>query len=313
MLQLHHREVLKRKVPDQTRRLIVVALSLAALARADAEDYATRYKQLQDQKAADAQIEPLLNEWREKAPKDPEGWVASANYYFNKRAVKISTKPAGKGDFKLRDKKTGKPAGSISFEQDQTSVKRAADLLEEAITKFPDRLDIWCGLAFIYQESGDFEREMSTLQKMVAYAREHPAQLTWLKGQPIEETADKFVPGKLHDYGMYYEKKENSDDDKRWFQISTLATQQYPSNATGWNDAAGYYADLGEWAKARESLEKARAIEPRSVGVLINLGNVSLQAKDTAAAKNYFEEALKLEPNGEYAPEAKQALAKLSK
>ena len=298
---------------DQTRSLVVVALLLAALARTDAQDYSARYKQLQDQKAADAQIEPLLDEWRGKPPNDPEGWIASANYYFNKRQVKISTKPAGKGDFKLKDKNTGKPAGSISFEQDQTSVKRAADLLEEAITKFPDRLDIWCGLAFIYQERGDFEREMSVLRKMVGYARDHPAQLKWLKGESIDEPADKFVPDKLHDYGLYYEKKENPDDDKRWFQISTLTTQQYPSSATGWNDSAGYYADLGEWEKARESLEKARAIEPKSVGVLINLGNISLQAKDTDAAKNYFEEALKLEPNGRYAPEAKQALAKLNK
>src|SRR5262249_14718413 len=96
-LQLHHRRVLKKEMPDQTRRLIVAALLLAALARANAEDYAARYKQLEDQKAADAQIEPLLNEWREKAPNDPEGWIASANYYFNKRQVKISTKPAGKG------------------------------------------------------------------------------------------------------------------------------------------------------------------------------------------------------------------------
>jgi len=117
-------------MPDQTRRLIVAALLLAALARADAEDYAARYQQLEDQKAADAQIEPLLNEWREKAPNDPEGWIASANYYFNKRQVKISTKPAGKGEFKLTDKKTGKPGGSISFEQDQTSVKRAAGAVQ---------------------------------------------------------------------------------------------------------------------------------------------------------------------------------------
>jgi Tfp pilus assembly protein PilF len=44
-----------------------------------------------------------------------------------------------------------------------------------------------------------------------------------------------------------------------------------------------------------------------------NLGNISVQANDTVAARRYFEEALKLEPNGEYAPEAKQALAKLKK
>ena len=313
MLQSHRGQFLKRSVLQRISRFLCVAISLAVLEGANGEDYAARFKQLQSQKAADAQIEPLLNEWREKAPNDPEGWIASANYYFNQRQVMLSTKPAGKGDFSLTDKKTGKKAGSISFEQDQGSVKRAADLLQEATTKFPDRLDIWCGLAFIYQESGDFENEMAILRKMVAYAREHPGQLKWLKGQPIDEPADKFVPDKLHGYGMYYEKKENPEDDKRWFQISTLAVEQYPSNATAWNDVAGYYADLAEWQKARESLEKARQIEPKSVPLLINLGKISVQQKDSGAARKYFEEALKLEPNGEYAPEAKQALAKLKK
>jgi tetratricopeptide (TPR) repeat protein len=203
--------------------------------------------------------------------------------------------------------------GSISFEQVEGSMKRAVDLLQEATTKFPDHLDIWCGLAFFYQESGDFDNELATLKKMVAYAREHPAQLKWLKGEPLSEPADKFVPEKLHEYGLYYEKKENAEDDKRWFQISTLATQQYPNHAEGFNDAAGYYADLREWQKAREFLEKAQQIDPKSVGALINLGNVSVKMKDFTSARKYFEEALKLDPNGEYAQEAKEALRNLNK
>ena len=292
--------------------LLAITLLFTSIGRTVEQDYAARFKELREQKA-DVQIEPLLNEWREKRPNDPDAWITGANYYFNQRQVMISTKKPQKGDFSLTDKKTGKQAGSISFESDEAATKRAVDLLQQATTKFPDRLDIWCGLAFVYQESGDFESEMSTLQKMVAYAREHPEELKWLKGEPIKDPADKFVPEKLHSYGLYYEKKENPDDDKRWFQISTLATQQYPSNAIGWNDAAGYYADIGEWQKARESLEKARQIEPKSVGVLMNLGNISLQLEDTAGARKFFEEALKLEPNGEYAQDAKQALGNLKK
>ena len=278
---------------------------------ASGREYAHRYRQLLD-RHADDQIEPLLTEWRQKAPDDPDAWINSANYYFNQRQVNISTKKAGQGDFKLTDKKTGKEAGSISFEQTKENAKRAADILQEATTKFPDRLGIWCGLAFIYQESGDFDNELATLKKMVAYAREHQTQLMW-EGEPLKEPADQFIPEKLHEYGLYYEKKENPEDDKRWFQISTLATQQYPNHAEGFNDAAGYYADLGEWQKARESLEKARQIDPKSVGALINLGNVSVKMKDFASARKYYEEALKLEPNGEYAQEAKEALRKLNK
>ena len=300
----------KASYEKDSDKLEKVLKTLVYVGPKSATAYSARYDQLIDQHA-EAQIEPLLTEWREKAPDDPNAWITSANYYFNQRQTNISAKKPGPGDIRLTDKK-GKLAGSISFEQDKSNMKRAAGLLQEATTKFPDRLDIWCGLAFIYQETGDFDNQLATLKKMVAYAREHPAQLKW-EGEPLNEPDDKFVPEKLHEYGLYYEKKENPEDDKRWFQISTLATQQYPNHAEGFNDAAGYYADLGEWQKARESLEKARQIDPKSVGALINLGNVSVKMKDFTSARKYFEEALKLDSNGEYAQEAKEALRKLNK
>ena len=276
---------------------------------ASGQEYARRYRQLLDQHA-DGQIEPLLSEWREKAPNDPDAWITSANYYFNQRQTNISTKKPGPGDITLTDKK-GKRAGSISFEQSNENMKRAADLLQEATTKFPDHLDIWCGLAFMYQESGDFDNELAVLKKMVAYAREHPAQLKWLKGEPLSEPADKFVPAKLHEYGLYYEKKENEEDDKRWFQIATLATDQYPNDPQGFKDAAGYWADIGEWQKARESFEKAQQLDPKSAAALVALGQISAEMKDFASARKYYEEALKLEPNGQYSQTAKESLQKL--
>jgi len=122
---------------------------------------------------------------------------------------------------------------------------------------------------------------------MVAYAREHPTQLKWLKGEPLPVPADKFVPDKLHDYGLYYQEKENLEDDKRWFQISTLAMEQYPNDPQGFNDAAGYYADLSDWQKARDLLEKAHQIDPKWVGALVNLGQVSVEMKDFVSERKY--------------------------
>ena len=280
---------------------------------ASGEEYAHRYRQLVDQHA-EAQIEPLLTEWREKAPDDPDAWITSANYYFNQSiGVTLSTKPPEKGEVGLTHEKTGQ-AGSLSIKPGVAQTSRSAtDILQEATAKFPDHLDIWCGLAFMYQESGDFENELATLQKMVSYAREHPTQLKWLKGAPLGEPADKFVPEKLHEYGLYYEKKENAEDDKRWFQISTLATDQYPNDPQGFKDAAGYWADVGEWQKARESFEKAHQLDPNSAQPLIALGQISVEMKDVASARKYYEEALKLEPDGPYAQEAKERLRKLKK
>ena len=72
MLQSHRGKFLKRSVLQRISRFLCVAILLAVLDRANGEDYAARFKQLQTQKAADAQIEPLLSEWREKSPNDSE-------------------------------------------------------------------------------------------------------------------------------------------------------------------------------------------------------------------------------------------------
>ena len=291
--------------------LLAVALLFVSIALAAEQDYAARFKELRERKA-DAQIEPLLNEWREKRPNDPDAWITSANYYFNQRQVMISRKKPQKGDFSLTDK-TGKQAGSISFESDEAATKRAADLLQQATTKFPDRLDIWCGLAFVYQESGDFDSEFSTLQRMVSYARDHLAQLRWLNGENLPEPADHFIPGKLHSYGMYYEKKENPEDDKRFLKIATFAAEQFPGHPYAFNDVALYYSIAGDNAKTREWLEKANRINPKDTLVLMNLGQICSKLGDDRDARKWYQEVLKVDPEGEYALQATDALAKLKK
>ncbi len=65
--------------------------------------------------------------------------------------------------------------------------------------------------------------------------------------------------------------------------------------------------------KARESFEKAHQLDPKSAVALIALGQVSVEMKDFVSARKYYEEALKLEPNGHYAQTAKEALQKLKK
>ncbi len=300
---------------SRTVGILFAALLLLGLARASAEDYAGRFKQMREQKAAPAQIDAMLDEWRAKQPNDPDAWITSANYYFNESVgPTISTQPPGKGDYGLTDKKTGKKTGSISFKPDVAKTSRdAAAILQEATTKFPDRLDIWCGLTWMYQERGDFENEFATLKKMVAYVHEHPEGLKWLKGEPIDGPADQFVPDKLHSYGLYYGKKENAEDDKRMLQIAMFSAEQFPNHPYAFNDVAVYYSINRDYAKTREWLEKAHQADPKDTLVTYNLGYVSEKLHDQVAARRWYEETLKIDSDGEHAQKAKQALAKLKK
>src|SRR5205085_12520272 len=99
---------------NSRRTLLTLALAFCAGGIATAEDYAARYKQLRDEKAPEGQIDSMLDEWRAKQPDDPEAWITSANYYFNESVgTFISTDPSDKGQFRLKEKKSGKEAGSI--------------------------------------------------------------------------------------------------------------------------------------------------------------------------------------------------------
>jgi tetratricopeptide (TPR) repeat protein len=315
VLQLRPERLLNRNVLNRTVGVLFAALLLLGLGRASAEDYAARFKQLREQKAEGAQIDSLLDEWRAKSPNEPDAWITSANYYFNESVGPfISTKKAEKDDFVLKNKKNGKDAGSISFKPNVAATSRdAASILQEAATKFPDRLDIWCGLSWMYQESGNFDDEFATLQKMVAYVREHPTGLKWLKGEPLPEPADQFVPDKLHSYGLYYGKKENAEDDKRMLQIAMFSAEQFPNHPYAFNDVAVYYSINRDYAKTREWLEKAHQADPKDTLVTYNLGYVSEKLRDQTAARRWYEETLKIDPGGEHAQNAKQALAKLKK
>ena len=61
---------------------------------------------------------------------------------------------------------------------------------------------------------------------MVRMPAEHPTQLKWLKGAPLGEPADKFVPDKLHEYGLYYEKRRT----RRMISAGTKFRRSQPTN-----------------------------------------------------------------------------------
>lgn len=165
----------------------------------------------------------------------------------------------------------------------------------------------------MHQERGDFETEFTTLRNMVDYARSHPNGLRWLKGAPLSAPRDKFLAEKLHTYGAYYHKKGNLEDGKRFLRLATYATEQFPRQVYAFNDIAAYYLTTNQEGKALEWLKKAHGVDPKDVIVLMNLGDVCTRLGDVSEARKWYNEAVKVDRNGEFAQSARDALRKLEK
>jgi tetratricopeptide (TPR) repeat protein len=292
------------------RRALLIFFAFAGACLAGI-DYAGRFQSLKD-KGSSKDAEALLDEWRQNAPGDPDAWISSANYYFNKSStIDISTKPAGVGDLVVADQKTGKAVGSLSSARDPRLAKKSAGFLEEAVKRFPNRLDIWCGLSYTLQEIGDPDGELKVLKECVAYTIKHPDQLRWRKGLALPSPPGTFVPEQIHDYATYYYEKNTVIDNERAFKIAELAATNYPAHPFALNDLAALSSRKNDFLGTRGYLEKAHRVAPTDTLVLLNLADVCVTLKDIKSARAYYQSIIALKPNADDLAAAKQGLQQI--
>lgn len=298
----------------KTPFLVAVWLVSGAVAFC-AESYQARFTKLnQDDKSDRKQVIALLAEWREKEPDNPESWIASANYYVKISSwTNITTKPAEKDDLVVSDPKTGKAVGSISTGNDPKMTKDATEFLATANTKFPDRLDIWLGLVSLQYHYGSFDDLYQTLGRMADYAKDHGENLKWLKNGKLPEPADQYVPEQIHFRAIDYYNDGTEEGLERCKKIAQIAIDHYPKHAYAFNDMAACSSAVKDYAKSREWLEKAHALDAKDTIVLLNLGDVCVKLNDKDAARKYFQQVIDLKSGPEDTKAAKDALKQLGK
>jgi tetratricopeptide (TPR) repeat protein len=298
----------------RTAGLIVVGLVAGSTAVA-ADGYRQRFEALETKKDNTA-AEKLLAEWLAKAPGDPAAYVAGANHYFNRSRdvpLVISTAPAGEGGLTLKSDATGKNAGSINpGEPDKALAARAVDLLRQATTRFPDRLDIWFGLAYLQQESRDWDGEVATLRAAVAAAVARPAAMRWEDGAPLPEPAERFIPRSLHEYARFHLERGNAAEPMaRATAIATLASESYPRHPYAFNTLAAIHYAHGDSRGALDYLQKAHDLAPDDMLVLFNLARTAGELGDTKRAQEGFEAVVAKSKDREIVRDARAELKKL--
>jgi tetratricopeptide (TPR) repeat protein len=245
----------------------------------------------------DAKVDRATAAWKAAEPRIPEVYVKAANYYFVKarrERVQVGARPPRKGDFPMKDPESGKIVGSIGpiVEVDPALGSRACEILREAARKFPDRLDIWFGPAYMQRELRNVDGLYATLVDAVKYAADHPAGLKWKRGRPLKEDPAKFMPEHLQPYLYYYFRRSSPEAKERAFRLAELVAASYPKHPYPVNSLGAFCAVKKDWAKALSYFEKAHELAPRDTLIMLNPGRIHAQPHENSKARIYFKKVI---------------------
>jgi len=242
--------------------------------------------------------------------KEADYHAAASSYWWNaSEAAEVTTKPAEKGDFSIRDQDTGEEVGSLSFSsRNQESVAKAVKLLEEGTAKFPHRVDLLLGLAHIQSESGKHAECVATLERLLATAKAKPDELKWTGDKPLPEPAAEFIPEALQGYtaNLFNEEQEELSG-----KLCDQVIAAYPEHGFAYNMKAAIADSQGNKEEMQRYLELALAKSPDDPLILLNLGDVYAEKGDKEKAGDAFKKVVAMETDEDLKDQAKEGLEKL--
>ena len=294
-------------------------LLLAGLALGPARDYLGEINAILDQYQA-ASAQPLLDDWKvHGGEQDPEYWIAASNVWHEvaRRTVvenstpkpglyKLGKKRANGLTLTLRDAKTGKPAGAMRFVDtfDPADQQRAYAALEEGARRFPERLDIAVGLAYLHREAKDLAGEVAALRAMVAQVRALQRAPLWEK-QPLGGTTEEFGLSMLNQYAVEHYQGAEGEAGKN---IGELTVELFPDKPQGYNLIGHYYAERDDYQTDKTWLTKALEHAPEDSLMLANLADCEERLGKHAEAQAIYRRIVKLDNDPKQVTRAQRAL-----
>jgi tetratricopeptide (TPR) repeat protein len=135
----------------------------------------------------------------------------------------------------------------------------------------------------------------------------------WSDAQWAFEEAAKVEPGNAKAYlgaGSALNEQKNFAEAQKALQHSL---ELRPDSAEAHYELARSFWGMGKWQSAEPHVRQAIQLNKDYAGPHALMGNIYLQHEDAEAALAEFEECLRLDPEGSFAPSAKEIIAQLKK
>ena len=257
----------------------------------------------------------ILLEWEKVNNNDPEFYVAAVNFYFNQsqeEVLSLTTEHPKSESLTLKDE-TGKTAGYIgsSVYYKSKYLKKTFWYFDEAIKKFPNRLDIRFGKIYSLEKIGDYENFTKEIISAIEYSKVINNQWLWSENKKYDDGKKGFL-GSIQDYINQLFNTNNDALLKNMRVISEEVLKHYPNEIEFVTNIGTTYLIENNMDKALEYLLSAEKINNKDYIVLNNIGRAYEIKGDTSNAIKYYELTEKY--GDEYAKEeAKKELKKLNK
>jgi tetratricopeptide (TPR) repeat protein len=205
----------------------------------------------------------ILNQWYKQNPEDPEYYTSAFNYYL----IKVA-----QGDPNV-----------------QRLLQEGFDVINVGIKKFPDRLDMRFGKAFLIKEIRKYDDFTDEIIEVIEYSQKNNHKWKWTENTSKDKS---FFVETIQSYIV--ELYELGDDQAgRMGRIAEAALKYYPDNVEFLSDLSISYTLKGDLQSALKPLLKAVDLNSKDYIVLNNLGELYTRLQDKANAIKYSELAIK--------------------
>ena len=253
----------------------------------------------------------VILDWEKAFPQDPELYSAYANLYLVKSIKEVvlitDEKPEDEEFFVMKDS-TGKEHYMYStLDVEKEWIDKAVDVLGKGVEKYPDRLDLWFGKAYLvlnYYENDDFIGLISDILKRSVANKNN---WLWTLDEKVEDgQAALFDTFQGYFSGVFEQDLEFAG------RIVDEVLKYYPNNVIFLNDKAVIAYNAGDIDGALENFLKVHKIDPEDPVVINNIAYTYQLKKDNAKALEYYK-LLSKTTDPEYKKIAEKAIKELSK
>lgn len=206
-------------------------------------------------------MDTLLHQWRKESPEDAERFVCAFNYQMHMAFVHW-------------DKR-----------KDSLVLQRALPTLDSGLQRYPRRLDMYLGKAYVYQQMNLQEPFLKTCESLLEQGRATKQAWQWNHGKPVPNAEDMITQA-FHEY------MDQSNDRALQMQLGQLLLRYYPNHPPTVIRVAELGFQVKDWANGIKWLEKARKAHPGHPEIALRLGIAYAETGKLKEAEKMFQMAI---------------------